>query len=121
MVHQGLAQPAYQGNNWFTTPALPNYLNWSQETDSQQWYNNQATYASKGWIPYPYGGNNTLDDAHSPPITDWAPGAATPSWEPVAGGKGWGSPSKGGPPAGPAKASSAAASVAPVAASGKSL
>ena len=98
---QGLPQPAYQGNNWFTEPALPNNENWSLTTDHQQWQNNQATYASKGWLPYPNGAYNTeRDDTTSPPITDWAPGDATPAWEPVAGGKGWGIPDSNGPAAG---------------------
>ncbi len=114
MPRQGLPQPAYQGNNWFTTPALPNYLNWSLETGTQQWLNNHARYASKGWIPYPNGAYDPKrDDTTSPPITDWAPGDATPAWEPIAGGKGWGIPNKGGNPAGSAVASSAAASVTP--------
>lgn len=121
MPDQGLPQPAYQGNNWFTTPALPNYLNWSMETTVQQYLNNKATYASKGWFPYPDGAYETgRNDTTSPPIPDWAPGDATPAWEPIAGGKGWGIPNKGGPPAGPATASAAAASVAPGASNGKS-
>lgn len=118
---QGLPQPAYQGNNWFTTPALPNYLNWSMETTAQQVLNNNARYPSRGWLPYKNGAYNTeRDSTTSPPISDWAPGDATPPWEPIAGGKGWGIPNKGGPPAGSATASSAAASVAPSASNGKS-
>lgn len=86
----GLAQPAYQDSNWFTTPALANNLEWAQKTATTQYKNNQAAYAAKGWPTYPNGAYNPKrDDTTSPPITDWVPGQE-PKWEPLAGGKGWG-------------------------------
>jgi len=86
----GLPQPAYQGNNWFTTPALVNNLKWAQNTATTQYKNNQAAYAAKGWPTYPNGAYNPKrDDTTSPPISDWVPGQE-PKWQPIAGGKGWG-------------------------------
>ncbi len=112
---QGLPQPAYQGNNWFTTPALPNNKDWSLNTDHTQWQNNQNTYASKGWPTYPNGAYNTQrDDTTSPPIGDWAPGDPTPAWQPVAGGKGFGIPGGSGPPAGSISAASSNTSKLPL-------
>ncbi|MCJ1477098.1 hypothetical protein MMC13_005769 [Lambiella insularis] len=91
----GLAQPAYLGNNWFTTPPLPNNLNWSMSTASQQYKNNQVSYAAKGWPTYPNGGYNTeRDSTISPPISDWVPGQEL-AWSPIAGGVGWGQPQTG--------------------------
>ena len=90
ILSQGLAQPAYQGNNWFTTPALPNNLNQSQVNAQHQWDNNQKSYPAKGWPTYPNAGYNPRrDNTTSPPIDDWVPGEE-PSWTPVAGGKGFG-------------------------------
>ena len=90
---QGLPQPAYQGNNWFTDPPLPNNLQWAQASQTQQTENNQAAYAAKGWPTYPNGAfNPERDNTTSPPISDWAPGDPTPAWSPIAGGKGWGNP-----------------------------
>ena len=90
---QGLAQPAYQGNNWFTDPPLPNNLGWAQSSQTQQTQNNQVAYAANGWPTYPNGAYNPQrDNTTSPPITDWAPGDPTPAWSPIAGGKGWGQP-----------------------------
>ena len=91
---QGLPQPAYQGNNWFTDPPLPNNLQWAQASQTQQTVNNQGAYAAKGWPTYPNGAYNTeRDNTTSPPISDWAPGDPTPAWSPIAGGEGWGNPS----------------------------
>ena len=95
---QGLAQPAYQGNNWFTNPPIPNNINWSMSTAGQQYRNNQLSYPAKGWPTYPDGGYNTeRDSTISPPISDWAPGQPDPAWSPLAGGVGWGKPSPGQP------------------------
>ena len=59
----------------------------------QQYTNNQNSYGAKGWPTYPNGGYNTeRDDKTSPPVSDWVPGKE-PSYEPVAGGKGFGQPS----------------------------
>ncbi|MCJ1403444.1 hypothetical protein MMC11_006667 [Xylographa trunciseda] len=92
---QGLAQPAYQGNNWFTTPVMPNNLNWSMSTASLQYRNNQLSYPQYGWPTYPSGGYNTeRDSITSPPISDWVPGQE-PAWAPIAGGVGWGLPISG--------------------------
>jgi len=75
----GLPQPAYQGNNWFTTPALVNNLKWAQNTATTQYKNNQAAYAAKGWPTYPNGAYNPKrDDTTSPPISDWVDGEITP-------------------------------------------
>lgn len=104
---QGSPQPAYKGNNWFTTPELPSNLHWSQDTQHTQWENNQKSYPSKGWPTYPNGAYNTKrDDTTSPPISDWAPGDATPAWQPIAGGKGWGVPNSNGPAPGSVSAAS---------------
>lgn len=81
-----LAQPAYD-NNWFTTPALPNNLKWSQTTAFAQYHNNQDAYAAKGWPLYPNGGYNTTRVDN--PVTDWVKGQE-PCYQPIAGGKGWG-------------------------------
>lgn len=92
---QALPQPAYQGNNWFTTPTLPCNLHWSQSTTQIQYDNNQKNYPSKGWPTYPNGGYNPKrDSTTSPEISDWVPGSE-PAWSPVAGGKGWGIPKAG--------------------------
>ncbi len=91
---QGLAQPAYQGNNWFTDPPLVNNLQWAQASQTQQYKNNQVAYAANGWPTYPNGAYDPeRDNTTSPPISDWAPGDQTPAWNPIAGGKGWGQPS----------------------------
>ena len=109
---QGLAQPAYQGNNWFTDPPLANNLQWAQGTQFQQFQNNQVAYAAKGWPTYPNGAYNPQrDDTTSPPISDWAPGDATPAWSPVAGGKGWGQPNSAGSESPPASNVGPASSV----------
>ena len=93
-LQKGLPQPAYQGNNWFTSPALPNNLQWAQATAMQQYQNNQAAYPGNGWPVYPNGGYNTERDSKiSPPISDWSSGDQVPGYTPVAGGKGWGTPS----------------------------
>ena len=86
---QALVQPDY-ANNWWSQPAMPNNENgWQGRQDSAQWQNNQASYPAKGWATYPMGGY--MDHAIQN-ITDWAPGDPTPSWSPVAGGKGFGNP-----------------------------
>ncbi|KAI4132318.1 MAG: hypothetical protein LQ338_000779 [Usnochroma carphineum] len=90
-----LAQPAYQGSadNWFTTPALPNNLDWAQKTQEQQWKNNQDSYPAKGLPKYPNGAYRMdRNDQTAPPLPDWTAGDADPEWCPVAGGKGWGIP-----------------------------
>lgn len=95
------------GNNWFTEPALPNNLEWSQTTSYQQWLNNNATYEAKGFQTYPNGAYNTKrDETTAPAISDWAPGDPTPAWQPIAGGKGWGMPNSSGPAAGGASRAS---------------
>lgn len=87
---QGLPQPAYQSKNWFATPPLANNLKWAQDTAMEQYKNNQAAYAAKGWPTYPNGAYNPKrDDTTSPPISDWVYGQE-PSYIPIAGGKGWG-------------------------------
>ena len=95
---------------------MVNNLAWAQASQTQQTQNNQVAYAANGWPTYPNGAYaTTRDDTTSPPITDWAPGDATPAWSPVAGGKGWGQPNAAGsesPPAsnvGPASSVSLAA------------
>ena len=86
----GLPQPAYQGNNWFTRPPLANNLKWAQDTATTQYKNNQVAYAAKGWPTYPNGAYDPKrDDTTSPPITDWVPGQE-PKYQPIANGKGWG-------------------------------
>ncbi|KAK4690929.1 hypothetical protein P7C71_g5966, partial [Lecanoromycetidae sp. Uapishka_2] len=90
----GLPQPAYQGNNWFAEPALPNNLQWAQQAANATYYNNQASYAAQNppWPTYPMGGY--VASAMTPegdgvtviPFDDWAPGDSTPAWTPVAGG-----------------------------------
>ncbi|KAA6416187.1 MAG: hypothetical protein FRX48_00907 [Lasallia pustulata] len=92
----GLAQLAYNGSqNWFANPPLPNNLQWAQNTAMQQWQNNNAAYPTHGWDTYPNGGYNTeRDNITSPPITDWVAGSE-PSWQPLAGGLGWGKPRQG--------------------------
>ena len=86
----GLPQPAYQDNNWFTSPPLANNLKWAQDTATEQYKNNQVAYAAKGWPTYPNGAYDPKrDDTTSPPITDWVPGLE-PKYQPIAGGKGWG-------------------------------
>jgi len=103
----GLAQPAYQGNNWFTDPPMTNNLAWAQSSQTQQTQNNQIAYAANGWPTYPNGAYNPQrDNTTSPPITDWAPGDPTPAWSPIAGGKGWGQPDSLGSGSSPALASS---------------
>ena len=81
-------QPAYS-DNWWSTPRLPN--NEQVPVDIQQAANNNATYPSKGWKPYPLSGYN--ENRVPWVIDDWAPGDPDPAWQPVAGGKGWGLPS----------------------------
>ena len=120
---QGLAQPAYQGNNWFTDPPMTNNLDWAQGTITQQYQNNQVAYAANGWPTYPNGAYDPQrDNTTSPPITDWAPGDPTPAWSPIAGGKGWGQPNSVGsenPPASEAgPASSVSSSATPAIANG---
>lgn len=120
---QGLAQPAYQGNNWFTDPPMTNNLAWAQGTITQQFQNNQVAYAANGWPTYPNGAYDPQrDNTTSPPITDWAPGDPTPAWSPIAGGKGWGQPNSVGsenPPASEAGlASSVSSSATPAIANG---
>ena len=76
---------------------MVNNLQWAQASQTQQTQNNQVSYAANGWPTYPNGAYaTTRDDTTSPPITDWAPGDATPAWSPVAGGKGWGQPNAAG-------------------------
>ena len=92
--HQALVQPAYK-DNWFAKPALPNNLNWSQTTVTQQMLNNNISYPQHqpAWSKYPNGAYNPqYDDYISPPIQDWDPSQPDPIWCPVAGGKGWGKP-----------------------------
>ena len=67
---------------------MPNNENgWQGRVDTKQRENNQASYPAKGWATYPMGGymDHTVFN-----ITDWSPGDSTPSWSPVAGGRGWG-------------------------------
>ena len=89
---QGIAQPAYLGNNWFTQPVLPSNLSWAQETSLDQYKRNQISYAKKGWQLYPNGGYNDAAGRkkNSPPIDDWVKGQPDPDWSPLAGGVGWG-------------------------------
>ena len=91
---------------------MVNNLNWAQASQTQQTQNNQVAYAANGWPTYPDGAYaTTRDDTTSPPITDWAPGDATPAWSPVAGGKGWGQPNSAGSESPPASNVGAASSV----------
>ncbi|MCJ1251247.1 hypothetical protein MMC30_008478 [Trapelia coarctata] len=88
----GIAQPAYLGNNWFTTPELKSNLSWAQGTALAQYHLNQDSYPAKGWQTYPNGGYNQPGDMqkNSPPIDDWTKGQPSPHWTPLAGGVGWG-------------------------------
>ena len=63
--------------------------------------NNQQSYPSRGWSTYPDGTSaNAQSEADMVPITDWVPGQE-PSWQPIAGGLGFGTPQlSNGPPAG---------------------
>ena len=63
--------------------------------------NNQQSYPGKGWPTYPDGTSaNAQSVANIAPINDWVPGQE-PSWTPIAGGKGFGTPElSNGPPAG---------------------
>lgn len=86
-----LVQPAYT-ENWFAQPPIPNNLDWSQQTEYQQYANNQKSYPQQNppWPTYPNGAyNQTYVDV---PITDWSPTDPDPEWCPIAGGKGWGKP-----------------------------
>lgn len=87
---QGIAQPAYLGNNWFTQPVLPSNLSWAQGTALDQYKQNQISYQEKGWQLYPNGGYNTQREQNSPEIDDWQKGQPDPDWSPLAGGVGWG-------------------------------
>lgn len=50
---QGLAQPAYNTTkNWFTNPPLPNNQKWSEDTLTEQYQNNVASYAAASLPPY---------------------------------------------------------------------
>ena len=84
--NDALVQPAY-ANNWWSTPRLPN--NEQVPVDIQQAANNNQTYPGKGWKPYPNSGYN--ENRIPWVIDDWAPGDPDPEWQPLAGGKGWGS------------------------------
>ena len=91
---------------------MVNNLNWAQASQTQQTQNNQVAYAANGWPTYPNGAYaTTRDDTTSPPISDWAPGDATPAWSPIAGGKGWGQPNSAGSESPPASNAGAASSV----------
>ena len=63
--------------------------------------NNQQSYPAKGWTTYPDGTSaNAQSEADIVPITDWVQGQE-PSWAPIAGGKGYGTPGLShGPPSG---------------------
>ncbi|MCJ1408527.1 hypothetical protein MMC19_002602 [Ptychographa xylographoides] len=95
-----LPQPAYR-DNWWAQPPLPNNFQWDVDATGKQMQNNQQSYPSRGWSTYPDGTSaNAQSVSDMVPITDWVPGQE-PSWEPIAGGLGFGTPqlSKG-PPAG---------------------
>ena len=50
---QGLAQPAYNTTrNWFTNPPLPNNQKWSEDTLTEQYQNNVASYPAAKLPPY---------------------------------------------------------------------
>ena len=93
VTYQSNVSATYQANtsNWFTTPRLPNNIKWAQGAALQQYNRNQAAYPARGWPTYPQGGYKQpyQYNESSPPITDWIPGQE-PSWEPLAGGVGWG-------------------------------
>ncbi len=82
----GLVQPPYK-DNWFAKPNIPNNLKWSQSTSMEQYQNNQKSYPAKGWPTYANGGYNTTRAAE--PLSDWVKGEE-PCYNPIAGGKGWG-------------------------------
>ena len=92
---QAIVQDAYKGpetNNWFSTPEYPENNKEAVQVSYKQWQNNQKSYAAKGWTTYPNGitCGSKCADKHSN-ITDWVPGQE-PSWEPLAGGEGFGKP-----------------------------
>ena len=107
----GLVQPAYQNtSNWFADPYLPNNFNWALSTHNEQYNNNQATYAAKGWPLY----NNCIQNhgVGDVPVNDWVPGQE-PAWTPIAGGASQSLPGGGGAAAAPAApATSNASSIA---------
>ena len=56
--------------------------------------NNQKSYPAKGWTTYTQSvtpGKDKLEGLVTP-VTDWKEGDATPSWQPLAGGRGFGIP-----------------------------
>lgn len=99
-LEQALPQPAYK-DNWFAQPPLPNNFQWDVDATAAQMNNNQKSYPARGWATYPDGtSSNAESTSNMAPIDDWIPGQE-PSWTPIAGGKGYGTPelSKG-PPTG---------------------
>lgn len=96
--HQALPQPAYR-DNWWAQPPLPNIEQWSTDATTLQYTNNQQSYSAKGWPTYPAGISYNAESASNmAPLDDWVPGQE-PSWTPIAGGKGYGTPAlSNGPP-----------------------
>lgn len=97
-------QPAYF-DNWFAQPVLPNVKpdgkRWDTNQTSQQFKNNQISYPKRGWPTYPHGWEIPTAEMKKNsvvPFDDWVKGQE-PSWKPIAGGKGFGTPelSKGPP------------------------
>ena len=95
---KAIPQPPYKGpgtTNWFSTPLYPENNADAVQVALKQASNNQISYPAKNRTTYEQGvtpGKDKLAGLHTP-VTDWKAGDATPAWQPVAGGKGFGKPS----------------------------
>ncbi|KAL9046668.1 MAG: hypothetical protein Q9214_000554, partial [Letrouitia sp. 1 TL-2023] len=92
-----LPQPAYF-DNWFAQPVLPNVKpnpkRWDMNQKVQQFKSNQISYPKRGWPTHPHGWEIPTPEMKASsvvPFDDWIPGQE-PSWQPIDGGKGFGTP-----------------------------
>ncbi len=95
----GLVEDAYNLTiNWFANPPLPENKVWAQNSITQQYKNNQATYPKAGLPSYPNGAYMNYSKLYFDEVRKstwlfnytkyWKPGDPDPERCPVAGGKG---------------------------------